>query len=158
MAGGWVPPSRVRLANNIEIRPIGIAGDIFVSVFGNDQNIMFTIAAGARLTIRNGQHRFHRNHHTGFKNGVDIFAQFWPMTSPKPTIAAVVKNVLISARQRLFPRPTGLMRGAVFPTLPSNIKASFRVLFVRRSATGFLVVMIVWRFAPGTNMHSVPLN
>ena len=47
------------LANNIEIRPVGIAGDIVIAFIIDDQNIMLAIAASPSLAMRNCQHRFH---------------------------------------------------------------------------------------------------
>ena len=59
-------------ANNIVSGPIGEPGDVFIAVFGNDQNIMLSIATGTRLTIWDGEHRFHRNHHARLQPGMVI--------------------------------------------------------------------------------------
>ena len=42
------------LANNIEIWPIGIAGNIVITIIIDDQNIMLAIAASSSLPMRNG--------------------------------------------------------------------------------------------------------
>ena len=45
-----VPHFNVWLSDDVEFRAIGIAGDVLVAVFGNDQNIMLTIPASAGFT------------------------------------------------------------------------------------------------------------
>ena len=57
--GRCVPSGTLSSADNIMRRAIGKAGDIFVAVFCDEQNIMFTIATSTRLTVGNCQHRFH---------------------------------------------------------------------------------------------------
>jgi hypothetical protein len=57
--GRSVPPRTSSSADNIMRRAIGKAGDIFVAVFCDEQNIMFTIATSTRLPVGNCQHRFH---------------------------------------------------------------------------------------------------
>ena len=42
------------LANNIEIWPIGIAGNIVITIIIDNQNIMLAIAASSSLPMRNG--------------------------------------------------------------------------------------------------------
>ena len=71
------------LANNIEIRPIRIAGDIVIAIIIDDQNIMLAIAASSGLSMRNGQHRFHRYNHPRLKNRIDIPT---PIKSPYAAI------------------------------------------------------------------------
>ena len=56
--GRCVPPGTLPSADNIMRRAIGKAGDIFVAVFCDEQNIMFTIATSTRLTDWDCQHRF----------------------------------------------------------------------------------------------------
>lgn len=41
-------------SNHIEIRAIGIACDVLVSIIGDDQNVMFAVAACAGLALRHG--------------------------------------------------------------------------------------------------------
>ena len=57
--GRCLPPGTLSLADNIMRRAIGKASYIFVAVFCDEQNIMFTIATSTRLTFGNCQHRFH---------------------------------------------------------------------------------------------------
>ena len=57
--GRCSPPGTSPSADNIMRRAIGKAGDIFVSVFSNEQNIMFTVPTSSWLTLGNCQHRFH---------------------------------------------------------------------------------------------------
>ncbi|SMP02771.1 hypothetical protein SAMN06265373_101304 [Shimia sagamensis] len=53
------------LTNDVEVRPIGVAGDILIAILVDHQDVMFAIAARTGLTVRNGQHRLHGNHHAG---------------------------------------------------------------------------------------------
>ena len=39
---------------------------------------MLAIPAGTWLTVRDGQHRLHADHHARFQHRVDILAQFQP--------------------------------------------------------------------------------
>ena len=50
-------------SHHIEGGTIGILRDIFITIFGNDQNIVFTIPARSRLPIWNCDHGFHGNDH-----------------------------------------------------------------------------------------------
>ena len=61
--------------NNIVPRAEGEAGNVFYTVFADHQDIVFAVAAGAGQTLRQGQHRLHRYHHTRFEYRVDIFTQ-----------------------------------------------------------------------------------
>ena len=49
-------------------------GNVFDNVLTNDQNVMLSVAAGARLTFGDPEHWFHRDNHARFQNRVDIFA------------------------------------------------------------------------------------
>ena len=51
--GRCLPPGTLSLANNIMRRAIGKASDVFVAVFCDEQNIMFTIATSTRLIFGN---------------------------------------------------------------------------------------------------------
>ena len=64
------------LASNIERRAIGIAGDIFIARFSDNQNVMFAVSACTRLALWYRQHGFHGYHHAWHKDRINILAQF----------------------------------------------------------------------------------
>ena len=47
-------------------RAIGVARDVFIAIFGDDQNVVFAVSPCACLALGNGQHGFHGNDHTWF--------------------------------------------------------------------------------------------
>lgn len=86
-------------------------------------------------------------------------------SSPHWICRRAVRNAIIAApaapastvaRRTHFPRPTSSMRGAAFPTSPSNTPAPFRTRFAKPSATEFTAVTIAWLPAPGTSLPKLP--
>ncbi len=51
------------LDNDVIVGAIGVARDVFIAIFGDDQNVVFAVSPCARLALGNGQHGLHGNHH-----------------------------------------------------------------------------------------------
>ncbi len=54
----------------------GKACDVLVAFLGDDEDVMFPVAACAGLAVGDHDHRLHGNHHVWFQYRVDVFSQF----------------------------------------------------------------------------------
>ena len=70
-------------SHHIEGGAVGIFRYIFIAIFGNDQNIVFTISARSSLPIRNCDHGFHGNDHARLEDRIYVLAQ---LESSLPTV------------------------------------------------------------------------
>ena len=72
----FTPALTALVGNDVMLRTEGELGDIFRTLFANNQDVVFPIAAGAGVAFRDHDHRFHGDDHTRQKHGLDVLAQF----------------------------------------------------------------------------------
>merc|ERR1719348_1043699 len=64
------------LDDDIVIRPVRELGDVFASVFRDDENIVLSISSSSLQVIRNHDHRLHGNHHPSLQHRFDVLPEF----------------------------------------------------------------------------------
>src|SRR5699024_12306718 len=62
----------------VVVRAVSESRDVLRAVLGDDENVVLTVPSRAGWRLRNRDHGFHGDNHSGPQHGVDVFTKLQP--------------------------------------------------------------------------------